>query len=78
LGFPDALHNLIDDPKYQKVATKYRQMLRRHLEEAADPQLSAFDRLIAESTVNRNDLLVTFFFAVSVIALLGAWKMRRS
>jgi len=45
---PDALHNLIDDPRYRDVATKYRQILRRHLKEAADPELSAFDRWMAE------------------------------
>lgn len=45
---PDALQNLIGDPRYAAVAAKYRQSLLRHLKESADPVLPAFEQFLAE------------------------------
>ena len=44
---PNALHNLIGSPGSGAVAAKYRELLLRHLREAADPQLAAFERFLA-------------------------------
>lgn len=45
---PDALHNLIGSPGSDVIAAKYRELLLRHLRESADPQLPAFERLLAQ------------------------------
>lgn len=45
---PDALHNLMDDPKHEALTSKYRNILLRHLKDSADPQLAAFERFIGE------------------------------
>lgn len=41
---PDALHNLIDDPKWQAKITEYRDRLRRQMQETDDPVLTQFTR----------------------------------
>ncbi|MGY8749918.1 MAG: sulfatase family protein [Pirellulales bacterium] len=41
---PDALNNLIDDPKYAEVLTKLRGTMRRFMTESKDPVLEVFDQ----------------------------------
>lgn len=40
---PNALNNLINDPKYQGIIEEYRQKLRDQMEKTQDPALEAFD-----------------------------------
>ncbi len=40
---PNALNNLINDPQYQKIIEKYRQMLKNKMGKTKDPALEAFD-----------------------------------
>ncbi|MEL7499197.1 MAG: sulfatase [Planctomycetota bacterium] len=40
---PDALNNLIDDPKYAKQIEAYRQKMRQYMVQSNDPILEAFD-----------------------------------
>ena len=41
---PDALHNLIDDPTYAKIADELREEMRSIMEESHDPLLELFNR----------------------------------
>jgi N-sulfoglucosamine sulfohydrolase len=41
---PNALNNLIDDPKYAAVLTKLRGSMRQFMEESKDPVLEVFDQ----------------------------------
>ena len=44
---PNALVNLIDDPRYQTQIAAFRQRLQRHLKATEDPQRQPFERLVA-------------------------------
>lgn len=44
---PNALRNLVDDPRYRDTAETHRQVLLRHLKASGDPQLDAFSRFIS-------------------------------
>ena len=39
---PDAMHNLIDDPEYQKEIALFRKLMERHLKATDDPVLAPF------------------------------------
>lgn len=41
---PDALHNLIDDPRYEPERARLRNELLAHMERTGDPQLASFRR----------------------------------
>ncbi len=42
---PDALHNLIDEPKYKDEVERMRRWLLDHMKETSDPTLQAFQRV---------------------------------
>jgi N-sulfoglucosamine sulfohydrolase len=44
---PDALHNLIADPRHAREAHRLRTLLHEHMQATADPQLKAFEQTIA-------------------------------
>jgi N-sulfoglucosamine sulfohydrolase len=41
---PDALHNLIDDPKYATEIAEHRAAMRKFMQDSNDPMLSVFDK----------------------------------
>lgn len=48
---PDALHNLIDEPKYQRQISRFRKRMKTYLRETEDPVYEEFEQL-AESGGN--------------------------
>jgi N-sulfoglucosamine sulfohydrolase len=46
---PDALHNLIADPRHAREAHRLRTLLHEHMKATADLQLEAFERTFSES-----------------------------
>lgn len=52
---PDGLHNLIDDPRYEETAARYRALLLDHMKASNDPQRAAFERFLAGETLQTSD-----------------------
>jgi N-sulfoglucosamine sulfohydrolase len=50
---PNALNNLINDPKYQGIIAEYRQKLRAQMEKTQDPALEAFDNRYDKDKVRK-------------------------
>ena len=66
---PDALHNLIDDPQYQKEIEELRAEMRRFMVESNDPILAAFDK--------RHDLAAVSAYVDQVQAESDARRARK-
>jgi hypothetical protein len=50
---PDALHNLIDDPKYRQEADRLRGQLLEMMRETGDPALEAFENRHSPEALER-------------------------